>query len=99
MADAACLEKPAAAPEPPPPPPPSPRVFLRLLMLLRPYWGRIALGVLLLLLATPCELFPGIVWRYVTDDVVLQKGTTPSLTRLFSFGGTIDGRFGLLMSS
>src|SRR5437763_13193781 len=43
---------------------PSSRVFLRLVRLLRPYWPLIGLGLLLLLLSVPCELFPAIVWRY-----------------------------------
>jgi ABC-type multidrug transport system fused ATPase/permease subunit len=96
MADGAALGKQSEAA---PPTPPSARVFVRLLKLLRPYWGRIALGIFLLLLSTPCELFPGIVWRYVTDDVVLQKNTTPSLTSLFTFGGAVEGRYALLVSA
>src|SRR5687767_13258663 len=44
-----------------PAPVPSSRVFLRLLKLLRPYWPVIGLGLFLLLLSTPCELFPAIV--------------------------------------
>jgi ABC-type multidrug transport system fused ATPase/permease subunit len=85
-------EKPAAAA-------PSSRVFLRLLRLLRPYWPVIGLGLALLLLSTPCELFPAIVWRYVTDDVVLQKHTSPRLTWWFSFGGRVHGQYAMLVSS
>jgi ABC-type multidrug transport system fused ATPase/permease subunit len=78
---------------------PGSRVFQRLLLLLRPYWPMIGLGILLLLLSAPCELFPAIVWRYVTDDVVLGKNTSPRLHAWFSFGGAIEGRGGLLVSS
>ena len=78
---------------------PSSRVFLRLVRLLRPHWPMIGLGLFLLLLSVPCELFPAIVWRYVTDDVVLGKNTSPRLGWWFSFGGSIDTRLGLLVAS
>src|SRR5687768_16882096 len=78
---------------------PSSRVFLRLVRLLRPYWPAIGLGLTLLLLSTPCELFPAIVWRFVTDDVVLGKQTSPRLYWWFSFGGAVQGRLGLLVAS
>ena len=78
---------------------PSSRVFLRLLRLLRPFWPLIALGLLLLLISIPCELFPAIVWRYVTDEVVLRRGESPRLSYWFTFGGRVQGRFALLFSS
>ena len=78
---------------------PTSRVFLRLVRLLRPYWPMIGLGIFLLLLAAPCELFPAIVWRYVTDEVVLQHNTSPRLHHWFSFGGAVTGRYGLLISA
>ena len=58
-----------------------------MLRLLRPYRGMIALGLLLLIVSTPCELFPALVWLYVTDDLI---GTghgrpTPVLSLLISF--------------
>jgi ABC-type multidrug transport system fused ATPase/permease subunit len=59
----------------------------------------IGLGLFLLLLSTPCELFPAIVWRYVTDDVVLEQNTSPRLHWLFSFDGAVTGPFALLASS
>jgi len=76
------------------------RVFLRLLRLLRPYRGMIAVGLLLLILSTPCELFPALVWLYVTDDLI---GTghghpTPVLSFLISLGGHIHGKIPLLLS-
>jgi ABC-type multidrug transport system fused ATPase/permease subunit len=82
-----------------PDPAPSSRVFLRLLLLLRPYWPMIGLGIFLLLLSVPCELFPAIVWRFVTDDVVLSKHTSPRLAWWFSFGGAVEGQVGLLLSA
>ena len=78
---------------------PNSRVFLRLLRLLRPYYGQIVIGLVLLILSTPGELFPALVWRFVTDDIVLQKGGSPLLRAWFSFGGSIAGRFPLLLSS
>ena len=78
--------------------PPS-RVFFRLVRLLRPHWPMIGLGVFLLLLSVPCELFPAIVWRFVTDDVVLGKNTSPRLGWWFSFGGAVEGQLGLLVAS
>src|SRR5579872_4666646 len=82
-------------------PPDSSRIFLRLLKLLRPYWPLIGLGLLLLVLSTPCELFPALVWKYVTDDLILgQKfGPTPVLHTLISFGGHIHGKLSLLFWS
>lgn len=78
---------------------PQTRVFLRLLKLLRPHWGMIGLGLFLLLLSAPCELFPAIIWRYVTDDVVLGKNSSPNLHWFFSLGGMIEGPYRLLVSS
>ena len=74
------------------------RIFLRLLKLLRPYWPLIGLGLLLLVLSTPCELFPALVWKYVIDDLIL-RGRTPVLSDLFSFGGALKGWKALLISS
>src|SRR5687768_9013912 len=75
------------------------RVFLRLLRMLRPYWGRIGLGLLLLLLAAPCELFPAIVWKYLACDIAVKNRMSPVLHAWFSLGGWIDGRLGLLISA
>src|SRR5262245_12109761 len=77
------------------------RVFLRLLGFLRPEWPMIAIGVVLLILAMPCELFPGLVWKYVTDDVLLA-GTTrpmPVLSKLVPLGGAVHGKPALLVSA
>ena len=77
------------------------RIVLRLLKLLRPYWPQIGLGLLLLIVSTPCELFPALVWKYVTDDLILA-GTyhpTPVLGTLISFGGHVQGKLALLLWS
>jgi len=76
----------------------STRIFLRLLKLLRPYWPMIGAGLALLVLSTPCELFPALVWKYVVDDLIL-KGRTRVLSSLFSFGGALTGWKALLISS
>ncbi|HEY2587759.1 MAG TPA: ABC transporter ATP-binding protein [Tepidisphaeraceae bacterium] len=75
--------------------------MLRLLKLLRPYWPLIGLGLLLLVLSTPCELFPALVWKYVTDDLILagKYHPTPVLSTLLSFGGTIHSKMSLLLSA
>src|SRR6476646_2561076 len=77
----------------------SSRIFSRLLGMLRPYWGWIALGVIMLILSAPCELFPAITWQYITDDVVLHKDTRPWMTTWFSFNGRITGQFTLLAAA
>jgi ABC-type multidrug transport system fused ATPase/permease subunit len=76
-------------------------IFGRLLRMLRPYWGGIALGILLLVLSAPCELFPALVWKYVTDDLILtgKSPPTPVLPYLFSFHGRIVGKLSLLLSA
>src|SRR5438874_2437287 len=74
-------------------------VFRRLLHMLRPHRGMIVLGTFFLLIAAPCELFPAVAWKYITDDIVLQKNTAPLLTRWFSFDGLITSRFWLLISA
>src|SRR5947209_20137133 len=78
---------------------PTTKVFARLLRMLRPHYGTIALGLVLLLLGSPCELFPAIVWQFVTDDIALKGHTSPFLKAWFSFGGRINDGFPLLLSS
>jgi ABC-type multidrug transport system fused ATPase/permease subunit len=77
------------------------RLVLRLLRLLRPQWPMIGVGLLLLLLSTPCELFPALVWKYVTDDLILagKYHPTPVLSTLISFGGHVHGKLALLVWS
>jgi ABC-type multidrug transport system fused ATPase/permease subunit len=91
--------QPQAAPSPKPQEPDSGKVFRRLLRMLRPHRPMILLGIGLLVLAMPCELFPAVVWKFVTDDVVLQQNQSPWMWQWFSFGGRIEGRFGMLISS
>src|SRR5205814_5940289 len=74
-------------------------IFRRLLRMMRPEWPMIGLGLLLLLLSAPCELFPAIAWSYITDDIVLQKNLSPWMTTWFSFGGRFADRFALLLSA
>ena len=75
------------------------QVFRRLLRMLRPFRTKILFGLFLLIISSPCELFPAMVWRFVTDDIVLQSHTSPWLLGLFGFSGRIAGRLGLLVSS
>jgi ABC-type multidrug transport system fused ATPase/permease subunit len=74
------------------------RVFLRLLKLLRPYRGMLAIGLILLLLSTPFDLFPALAWKYVVDDLIVAKARTPVLSGLFSLGGILHDKFVLLLS-
>src|SRR3954451_11299508 len=67
------------------------RVFRRLLLMLRPYWGMIAVGLVLLLFAMPAELFPAFVWMYVTDFLVMRRPTPVSQHLNFFF--SLNGRF------
>src|SRR5688572_27584925 len=75
------------------------RVCLRLLSMLRPYRAMIALGIGLLVLSAPCELFPAVVWKFVTDDIVLKNNQSPWMWRWFSFGGAIESRYVMLFSA
>jgi ABC-type multidrug transport system fused ATPase/permease subunit len=81
--------------------PPKNRTFSRLIALLRPWWGWIAAGALMVIVAAPCELFPAVVWGFVTDDIILKHQRYPFLTKWFSFGGWIgpDHRYRLLLSA
>src|ERR1700760_4447687 len=75
-------------------------IFRRLLRMLRPHWGMAAGGMVLLVLAMPCELFPALVWKYVTDDLILtgHSRPTPVLPQLFSLGGHFTTKLQLLAS-
>lgn len=85
----------------PPPPQPGTAVFRRLLGMLRPQARLIALGLGLLLVSMPAELFPAFVWMYVTDALIIGKPTTPSLilNDWFSLGGRLTGWPALLASA
>ena len=80
--------------------PPDDRTFRRLLGLLRPWRGWIGLSTVFVIVAAPCELFPAVVWRYVTDVVVLgNRHETPWLTAWFGFAGRLHTPAQLLLSS
>src|SRR5882672_3922612 len=84
-------------------------VFPRLMRMLRPHYGKIGLGLVLLILSGPCEIFPGLVWKFVADDVVPLKSWmhlpgppkphTPILYTWFSLHGRISSPKALLLSS
>jgi ABC-type multidrug transport system fused ATPase/permease subunit len=80
---------------------PASRVFRRLLAMLRPHAGVIAIALILLLLSMPGELFPGLVWMYVTDKLIVHKptGATDLLHRFISFNGALTGWRPLLLSA
>ena len=59
----------------------------------------IALGIGLLMLSAPCELFPAVVWKFVTDDIVLRQNDSPWMWQWFSFGGAIESRYAMLFSA
>jgi ABC-type multidrug transport system fused ATPase/permease subunit len=75
------------------------QILKRLWRSLRPYYGRIAIALTLLIASTPGELFPAVVWRFVTDDIIIQKHGVPWMHAWFSFGGRIHDRFALLLVS
>ncbi|MGB7157914.1 MAG: ABC transporter ATP-binding protein [Tepidisphaeraceae bacterium] len=84
-----------------PPTQPSSRVFRRLLAMLRPQASMIAIALVLLLLSMPGELFPGLIWMYVTDQLITQRptGATELLHHLVSFNGALVGWKQLLFSA
>ena len=80
---------------------PASRVFRRLLSMLRPQAGVIAIALALLLLSMPGELFPGLIWMYVTDKLITQTptGWSELLHQLVSFNGALVGWRQLLLSA
>ncbi len=79
---------------------PDDRTFRRLIGLLRPWWGWIGLSTALVVVAAPSELFPAVVWGYVTDVVVLnQPSKFHVLTPWFSFGGRLHTPAHVLLSA
>ncbi len=71
------------------------------MMILRPQWGLIAVGLLVLLLSMPGELFPAFVWMYVADGLVMHthNAAVDRLHAMFSFGGHLTSWPALLASS
>lgn len=59
-----------------------PRVFRRLLPYLRPYRAKIALGVTLLLIATPLGSAHPLIWKYIVDVVIAKHHTEKLLWAL-----------------
>lgn len=47
--------------------------FARLVRYLKPYWWQIAVGLACLLLATPAQLFPPLVWKFIVDEVIVNR--------------------------
>src|SRR4051794_32658150 len=79
--------------------PPRSALFRRLLLMLRPHWPAIALGVFLLILSAPCEVFAPIAWGFIADDIALTHPHHPWLHAWFSFNGRIPSPFSLLLSA
>ena len=50
-------------------------------------------------MSSPAELFPAITWGYVTDQIVLNKGGKPLLTRWFSFNHHLTSKYAILLSA
>ena len=48
------------------------QLFTRIWPYLRPYRGKIALGVTLLLISTPAGAFHPLVWKYIVDEVIAR---------------------------
>lgn len=48
-------------------------MFWRLLGLMRPYLLPIIIGFTCLVLATPAQMFPPLVWKYVVDEVIMNR--------------------------
>lgn len=49
------------------------QVYLRILRHLRPYYGRILLGLFCLVIATPLSLVHPWIWKYIADEVVIRR--------------------------
>lgn len=66
------------------------QVFRRLLPYLRPYRGKIAMGVFLLLLSTPAGSFHPLVWMYIVNQVIGKHRVEmliPALLLMFTVQG------------
>jgi ATP-binding cassette, subfamily B, bacterial len=76
-------------------------VFVRLWRLLGPWRWWVALGVALLIVSMPADLFPALIWKYVTDDLILKwhGKSTPILSTLVSLDGRLSRPLHLLLSA
>lgn len=73
--------------------------FRRLVMMLRPHWPAIGLGIALLVLSAPCEVFAPIAWGFIADDIALKHPHHPWLRAWFSFNGRVTDPYALLLSA
>jgi ABC-type multidrug transport system fused ATPase/permease subunit len=71
-------------------------VFRRLLRLLKPWRGIIALCIAMLIASGLCEIFPAFVWKYVADDVATRRPSSPMVALLASFGGRVHNPYALV---
>lgn len=80
---------------------PSPRTFSRLVGLLRPYRGRIGLGLIFLVMSLPGELFPAFVWMYVVDGLIKPEPSRAVrfMHELVSLHHSIANKYALLVSA
>ncbi len=67
--------------------------------MLRPHRPLILTGMALLLFSAPCELFPALAWKYVADDLVTHRPSSPILAHLISFAGHFSRPTTLLFSA
>lgn len=77
-------------------------VFRRLLRLLRPHAGVIAIALFLLICSMPGELFPGMIWMYVVDHLIrhdYSNSWTERMHQFISLGGRLSTWQALLISS
>ncbi len=74
-------------------------VFGRLIGMLRPWYGIIAISVVLLVIAGMCEIFPAFIWKYVADDVATQRPSSPWMASLASLNGRITDPYMLVLSA
>ena len=88
-----------SADQPPQTTTPQPRIFRRLLSMLRPWRTAIVLSILMLLAGGICELFPAFIWKYVADDVATQRPSSPMVSWLASFNGRIHNPYFLVLSA
>ena len=88
-----------SAPTPKPSSLPTGPVFRRLVGLLLPWRTTITFSVILLLISGLCEIFPAFVWKYVADDVAMNKPSSPMVSSIASIGGRITDPYMLLLSA
>lgn len=76
------------------------KVFRRLFGYLRPQRGALILAIVLMLAATPAELFPAMAWMYAADAIVQgHYNEHPWLHAFFSLGDTLSGWKALTIST